>query len=162
MNIVEEIKNYIEGDKRDTGRERLLLKELKKLSQGERYKALKPYLNKSRLALLFAQKSSLEPKAYYDIWSDGLVHSNASSIQWWVVTVASNLGWKKTLSLFEKQIEAGNEKIGEAIYHVPFIFGDLAPNPKAKEQFVQLVLTAENMGLLGYSPDSIWGAGWRA
>ena len=162
MSISEDIQKYIENDRRDTGHERLLLKELKLLPQKERYEILQSFVDDSYIAVMLAQKASLSSSAYHEIWEGGLIYSNASSIQWWVVTVAANLGWRKTFKLFQVQIDLGNEKIAEAMYHVPFIFDKLAPSPKMKEQFIQLVTTAKEAGLLHFNPDSVWGSGWRA
>jgi hypothetical protein len=162
MKVIDKIHEYVATGRRDTGLERSLAKELRCLPQAERYEILRPFISRSHLALVLAEKSGLDANDYRKIWNDGLDNANASTIKWWISTIAPNLGWRKTFLLFEQAIDNDSDNIALAIYHVPYMFGKLKPNDNARNQFETLVVTAENKGLLHFNPDDVWGHGWRA
>ena len=157
-----ELNTYLSNLRRDTKTEGKLMSELRKLTQDQRYSLLLPYFSESTIALLFAQKVSLKKMHYKQMWAIGLESANVSSIRFWLSALAPNLGWNKLIGLIDKEVESGNQKIGAAIYHVPYLFRDHIPSDNERDMFKLVVQKAWDSELLDFNPNIVWGSQWVA
>ncbi len=135
-----------------------MLRRIRALPQSERMEILAPLLNfKGSVALVLADRAQLSRGDYLAILKRGLDEADASSIKFWLEATVRHLGWPTVFSVLRERAAPWPSPGALALYHLPFIFGQLYPLPPSlNQEFVQLLELYDRERPLPFLPDS-----WR-
>lgn len=106
---------------RNSVRERVLARELRKLPESSRFEFIESVLAHKREILgLQLAKSVLRNKDYFErLLYQGLEHANASSIRDWLACVIPRLGSRRVIATLKKEMVDKPEAVCFALYWLP-------------------------------------------
>jgi hypothetical protein len=157
MDLAADLREYVTG-RRHSQQEQALLRRIRALPQSQRMMVLAPLLDlKASTALILADRSQLSRGDYLAILKRGLVDADASSIQFWLEATVRHVGWRKVFSILRGMAAPWPSPGALALYHLPFIFGQLYALPLSlKKEFDELLELYDRERPLPFVPDS-----WR-
>jgi hypothetical protein len=140
MDLAADLRAYVTGA-RDSKQEQALLRRIRALPQAQRMEILAPLLDfKGSVALVLADRAQLSRGDYLAILERGLAEADASSIKFWLEATVCHLGWPAVFSVLRDRAAPWPSPGACALYHLPFLFGQLHPLPPSlKKEFDQLV-----------------------
>lgn len=156
--LAADLQAYAAAARRDSKQEQALLRRIRALPQPERMEVLAPLLNfRGWIALSLADRAQLSRRDYLAILKRGLEEADASSIQLWLKATARHLGWQRVFAVLRDMVAPWPCRGALALYHLPYIFGELFPLPLSlNREFVQLLGLYDQQKPLPFLPDS-----WR-
>ena len=124
MDLAAELRDYVTG-RRDSKRERALLRRVLALPQAQRAEILLPLLDlNAPVALLLVNRAQLSRASYLTVLKQGLIKGDASSVRMWMRATVAHLGWRRVFSVLREALAAGSPGRGASVlYHVPSICG---------------------------------------
>ena len=156
MDLAADLRAYVTG-RRHSKQEQALLRRIRALPQSQRMEVLAPLLDFKRWVALFADRAQLSRGDYLAILKRGLAQADASSIKFWLEATVRHLGWPTVFSVLRERAAPWPSPGALALYHLPFIFGELHPLPPSlNNDFDRLLELYEREKPLPFLPDS-----WR-
>ena len=140
MDLAADLRTYVDG-RRDSKQELALLRRIRALPQPQRMEVLEPLLNfRAAVALVLADRAQLSRNDYLAILKQGLAQADASSIKFWLEATVRHLGWRTVFAVLRNMAAPWPCPGAFALYHLPFIFGELYPLPPSLQKaFFQLL-----------------------
>lgn len=147
-----DLRAYVAG-RRDSKQESNVLRRIRALPQHERRALLLPLLElKAGGILALIHRAQLSRYDYLEIFKQGLIKGNASSIAWWMGATVPHIGWRKALSVLREALTTNPRGGAFALYHVPGVCrrkGQLSgtlPTRELAVEYVRLVVRYHENG----------------
>jgi hypothetical protein len=129
MDLAVDLRDYVTG-RRDSKRERDLLRRVRALPQAQRAEVLLPLLDLNpRVALVLVNRAQLSLASYLTVFKQGLIKGDASSVKWWMEATVPHLGWRRVFSVLRGALADNPGRGASALYHVPLLCRHNAPQP---------------------------------
>jgi hypothetical protein len=132
------------------------LRRVQALPQAQRFEILLPLLELDmRMALLLIGSAQLSQAAYLQVFNEGPVKGDASSVSVWMKATVPHLGWPVVFSILRNAMPTKPQGVANALYHVPYLCAENAPQPalsgplpsqELADEYFELVVKSQKNG----------------